>query len=70
LGDDLWQRAGRDLSQRALDGKVGAWNAGIIGYYQGGTVINLDGLVNDGIYPWVVRNDLAGYLAEHNIGSG
>jgi len=60
-------RAGRDLAQRELDGRVGSWNAGIISYYQGGTVVNLDGLVNDGIYPWVVRNDLSGYLTEHRI---
>jgi len=60
-------RAGQDLSQRELDGKVGSWNAGIIGYYQGGTVVNLDGLVNDGIYSWVIDNDLLGYLVEYRI---
>src|SRR4029434_102396 len=42
--------AGLYLHAHGLDGSVGAWNAGIIGYYQGGTVINLDGLVNNDIY--------------------
>ena len=35
-------------------GLVGSWNAGIIGYYQGGDVINLDGLVNNEVYPYMV----------------
>jgi hypothetical protein len=60
-------RAGKDLAQRELDGTVGSWNAGIVAYYQGGTVINLDGLVNDGIYPWVIDNNLLGYLVAHEI---
>ncbi len=60
-------RAGRDLGQRELDGQVGSWNAGIIGYYQGGTVVNLDGLVNDDIYPYAVNNELPVYISERNI---
>ena len=50
------------------DGRIGAWNAGIIGYYQGGSVVNLDGLVNNSIYPFAVSNDLPSYIAEQNIG--
>ncbi len=38
-------RAGNHLKQQTLDGRIGSWNAGIIGYYQGGAVINIDGLV-------------------------
>jgi hypothetical protein len=59
--------AGRDLAQRELDGKVGAWNAGIIGYYQGGTVVNLDGLVNDAIYGYAIANQLPAYIDDQNI---
>jgi len=60
-------RAGKDLAQQELDGAIGSWNAGIVGDDQGGTVIHLDGLVNDGIYPWVIDNNLLGYLAAHDI---
>jgi hypothetical protein len=35
------------------DSKIGAWNAGIYGYYSGRTVINLDGLINEEIARYV-----------------
>lgn len=47
--------------------KVGSWNAGIIGYYQGGKVVNLDGLVNNSIRPYIESNKVWEYLEEHNI---
>ncbi len=59
--------AGRYLSQQTLDGNIASWNAGIIGYYQGGNVINIDGLVNDDIYPYVVNNALPTYLLYHDV---
>lgn len=60
--------AGRYLEQNPTDGYVGSWNSGIAGYYQGGTgIINIDGLVNNDIYPYVVRNDLPAYLRAKNI---
>jgi hypothetical protein len=59
--------AGEYLNQHPLDGRVGAWNAGIIGYYQGGTVVNIDGLVNEDIYPYAVGNNLPTYLKEKDI---
>jgi len=60
--------AGRYLEQNPVDGYVGSWNAGIAGYYQGGTgIINIDGLVNNDVYPYVVRNDLPTYLRAKDI---
>jgi hypothetical protein len=46
-----------------------AWNAGLIGYFTGGRVVNLDGLVNDAAFlRQVVRGrDLAGYLERERI---
>jgi len=52
-----WQgemrREGLLLAERmadgTLDGSIGWSDAGIVGFYQGGDVINLDGLVNDEI---------------------
>lgn len=59
--------AGKYLHNTTLDGRIGSWNAGIIGYYQGGEIVNLDGLVNESIYPYVVRNNLPVYLREKDI---
>ncbi|HLO15097.1 MAG TPA: hypothetical protein VK206_09720 [Anaerolineales bacterium] len=60
--------AGRYLQQNPVDGYVGSWNAGITGYYQGGIgVINIDGLVNNDIYPYAVQNKLPAYLRAKNI---
>lgn len=55
-------RAGNELRTPRFARGVGSWNAGIIGYYQGGTVVNIDGLVNNDIYPYAVRNALPEYI--------
>jgi hypothetical protein len=60
--------AGQYLAQQPLDSKVGAWNSGIIGYYQGGTgIVNVDGLVNNDVYPYVITNRLPDYLRAQRI---
>jgi hypothetical protein len=64
---DLYQ-AGQALAKMKLERRVGAWNAGILGYFQGGTLVNLDGLVNNDIYAYAVRNALPEYIAQKNIG--
>jgi hypothetical protein len=62
------RNAGMYLQNHPLDERVGAWNAGIIGYYQGGQVINLDGLVNNDAAGYVVVNALDDYIASAQIG--
>lgn len=59
--------AGKFLHQTPPEGRVGAWNAGIMGYYQGGTLINLDGLVNDSIYEYAISNTLPAYVEKTAI---
>jgi heme/copper-type cytochrome/quinol oxidase subunit 2 len=59
--------AGKYLQHNPLNGRVGSWNAGIIGYYQGGNVVNLDGLVNDNIYDYAVSNRLPSYVLKEDI---
>ncbi|HVN17045.1 MAG TPA: hypothetical protein VMT73_14975 [Anaerolineales bacterium] len=60
--------AGESLAQNPPDAYVGAWNSGVLGYYQGGTrVVNLDGLVNNDIYPYAVSHNLPAYLQAKNI---
>lgn len=63
----IMHNAGVYLNKNYLDAKVASWNAGIIGYYEGGHVINLDGLVNNNIYHYVVNNNLPEYLLQENI---
>lgn len=58
---------GNFLHSFSSDCPIGAWNAGIIGYYQGGEVINLDGLVNNDIYPFAIENEVPSYLQAAGI---
>ena len=67
LHQQFMLQAGQYLQQQPPDGRVGAWNAGIIGYYQGGWIVNLDGLVNNDIYDYAVRNRVPDYLDEQRI---
>jgi hypothetical protein len=65
----LMLAAGQYLAEHpdVVRGRVGAWNAGVMGYAQGGTIVNLDGLVNNEVYPYVVGDSLASYLARRDI---
>ena len=45
----------------------GSWNAGIISYFSGKPLINLDGLANDDVIPYVTSNSLFDYIKERNI---
>lgn len=60
------REAGLYLRRNVAD-RVASWNAGIIGYYEGGHVVNLDGLVNSDIYEYVATNDLDSYLEARSI---
>ncbi len=44
-----------------------AWNAGQIGYFSAGGVINLDGLVNDRVYAYAKSDSLARYVALREV---
>ncbi len=59
--------AGKYLAEQEFDGLIGSWNAGIIGYYQGGSVVNLDGLVNNEVYEYAISNDLPSYISSKGI---
>jgi hypothetical protein len=66
-----WQetflRSGLYLRSNPSIQPVGAWNAGILEYFSGREVVNLDGLMNDSILPYVKTGDLAKYLVKRNI---
>lgn len=64
----IFLEAGKYLHLHPLmDGRIGAWNAGIVNYYQGGNVVNLDGLVNNDIYVYAVSNSSFEYIKKTNI---
>jgi hypothetical protein len=45
----------------------GSWNAGVIGYFNPSSVINLDGLVNDDVPSFVLAGNLRAYIAQRGI---
>jgi hypothetical protein len=49
------------------DGRLGAFNAGYLAYYSDRTVVNLDGLVNDDVYPYAATAKLECYVAKAGI---
>jgi hypothetical protein len=57
------------LSLRTQDvgATVGAWNAGVLAFYSGRDVVNLDGLVNDDVVPYVLSDALADYVDTRGI---
>jgi hypothetical protein len=59
--------AGQYLQDHPPDGRIGAWNAGLVGYYQGGAIINLDGLVNNESAAYAARANLPAYLDARSI---
>jgi hypothetical protein len=59
--------AGRILARGQQPGWTGAWNAGVLSYFAGGRIVNLDGLVNDEVYPFIRENQLLEYLAARDI---
>ncbi len=58
---------GRFLVRHPQDRPVGAWNAGLVSYFAGGGVINLDGLVNDDAQPYILSDRLIDYIKDRNI---
>jgi hypothetical protein len=51
----------------AAEARIGSLNAGLVGYYEGGRVVNLDGLMNSDIGPYRARGALACYLVDRRI---
>jgi len=49
------------------DDAAAAFNAGIIGYYSGRRVVNLDGAVNNAAYAALRRKDLWGLMRRANV---
>lgn len=46
---------------------VAAWNVGIVHYFSGEDVINIDGLVNDDVDAYVISNQLPAYMVKRRV---
>lgn len=55
---DMWYAASQVAKLTDEDARIGAWNAGIYGYFSGRQVINLDGLINNEIHKAVEEGSL------------
>ena len=49
------------------EARVGAFNAGIVGFFLNANVINIDGVVNNRVIPYLASGTLDEYLAEAHI---
>ena len=47
---------------------IGSFNAGIPGYFSSHPIVNLDGLMNNTVYPYYVRRRFDDYLRDARIG--
>lgn len=47
----------------------GSWNAGLISYFSGKEIINLDGLANNSVIPYIKNKTFLYYLEKENINS-
>jgi len=59
--------AGRYIRTIEKDFNYAAWNAGIISYFSGKKLINIDGLANDEVFRYIKNNKLMDYLKRKNV---
>lgn len=57
-----WLNANADVSEN-----IGALNSGIVAYFSDAKVINLDGVVNDQVIPYIQNKQICSYVREMNI---
>jgi hypothetical protein len=68
VADVVWpaqpglMHAGLFLKDRAPQSTYAAWNAGIISYFAEKPMINIDGLTNDEVFPFIATNKLLDYV--------
>jgi hypothetical protein len=66
----LAAQAGSILKERRgtlKDGRIGSWNSGVLNFYQGGGVTNLDGLMNNEVLPHLKAGSTACYIQSKGI---
>ena len=61
------QQAGIFLKNFKTNSNIGSWNAGIISFYSERPIINIDGLTNDEVLPFIKDDALFDYIKLKNI---
>ena len=54
--------AGKFLKNNFKNSTIGSWNSGIIGFFSERDIVNIDGLVNNAVAPYIKNDDLISYL--------
>jgi hypothetical protein len=67
--NDARYRGSITLREKVPKGAVvGSWNAGVLGFYSGLPVVNLDGLINGWEFlPYLEQGNMADYIRDHGI---
>jgi hypothetical protein len=60
-------KAGLFLKQHPAPVIYASWNAGIISYFSGLRLVNIDGITNDEVLPYIKSNTLFDYIRSRNI---
>lgn len=59
--------AGEYAAEELPRERIGCWNCGIIGFFGNGRIVDLDGLMNDQAFPYIVTNTLGDYIRREKI---
>jgi len=60
-------QAGAFLKKFDTNHSIAGWNVGIISYFSDKPVVNIDGLVNDDVFPFIKSNTLFDYFKSNDI---
>lgn len=55
------------LQKNPIKGQLAGWNVGIVGYFLDGRVINLDGLMNNAVIPYIREAAVERYIDDMHI---
>ncbi len=55
------------IRENIQEERVGVFNSGIISYFSGRTIVNLDGAINTNAYHALKKKDLTGYIKEQEL---
>ena len=59
--------AGKFLRDNFQNYTIGSWNSGIIGFFSERSIINIDGLVNNSVAPYIKNDNLISYFKKYKI---
>jgi len=66
-GQEIKAAKGKFVAKNLQNTNIAAWDSGIIGYFSGGRILNLDGLVNNEIGPYIIGDSVSSYILKKDI---